>query len=332
MAGLICRTFLPRLAVLLAASCFLVSCAQASESQVSWLQQLEQQAMDSGISAETVHAALDDFAPNPRVEELSQKQPETTISFETYRRRIVTQARIKAGAELGRRYARELAAIEARTGVPPQIVLALWGIESSYGKNPGNFEIVNALATLVYEGNRVDFFRSELFAALRILDQEHLPVSALRGSWAGAMGQCQFMPSTYLKYAADGDGDGVRDIWKNPMDVMSSIAVYLAAEGWKRELTWGREVEVGESVDTSEIGLAQTHMLPEWAVRGVTSLDGMPLPARDLRASLVQPDGAGGESFLVYDNLRALMRWNHSTYFAVSVGLLADGIKGFEAQ
>jgi len=316
----------------LAGALTLASCAHtyplhAQQSQDVWLQQVEQQAIENGVSPATVHEALDNFAPNPRVVELDQKQPETTITFAAYRHNTITEGRVKKGAELMSRYADQLSAIEQHTGVPPQIVVALWGIESSFGQNMGDFETVNSLATLAYEGRRADFFRTELIAALHILDQEHMSSSELRGSWAGAMGQCQFMPSTYLKHAVDGDGDGRRDIWSNPIDVMASIAAYLASEGWQSDLTWGREVEAGDNIISSDIGLGQTHSLAEWSKKGVTSIDGSPLPSRDLQASLVQPDGADGSSFLVYDNIRALMRWNRSTYFAVSVGLLADAVK-----
>jgi len=319
----------------------LASCAHAQTAptetpiptDLNWLQLTEQQAIDNGVSPDTVHAALDTFTPNPHVIALDQKQPESTITFDAYRHNIITPARIKKGAELMQLYADQLRDIETRTGVPPQIVVALWGIESSFGQNMGDYETVNSLATLAYEGRRADFFRSELFAALHILDQEHLTASQLRGSWAGAMGQCQFMPSTYLKYAADGDNDGRIDIWTHPADVMASIANYLSAEGWKPDLTWGREVKADE-VDTSEVGLTVTHTLAEWAAAGVRNADGTALPKRDLSTSLIQPDGANGNgsdgaNFLVYDNFRALMRWNRSTYFATSVGLLADQIKGY---
>jgi len=141
------------------------------------------------------------------------------------------------------------------------------------------------------------------------------------------MGQCQFMPSTYLKYAVDADGDGRRDIWHDPLDVMGSIANYLVAIGWQRDMPWGREVAVTHAVDSADIGLGQRHSLAEWSAKGVTALDGSPLPPQDLQASLLQPDGADGDSFLVYDNLHTIMRWNHSTYFALSVGLLGDEIQ-----
>jgi len=181
--------------------------------------------------------------PNPRVIELDQKQPESAITFKAYRHNVVTPARIKKGAELARFYREELDALEAQTGVPPQIVVALWAVESSFGQDMGDFEVVNSLATLAYEGRRADFFRAELLSALRILETENMTPGDLRGSWAGAMGQCQFMPSTYLKYAVDVIGDGRRDIWNSDADVLASIANYLAQLGWQRDLPWGREVE-----------------------------------------------------------------------------------------
>ncbi len=289
----------------------------------SWLEQLKQQAINEGISPAVVHEALDAFIPNPRVVELDRKQPESTITFDTYRRNVISDSRIRKGADLMRVHAAPLAAIEQQTGVPAQVVVALWGIESSFGQNPGNFEVINSLATLAYEGRRSEFFRKELIAALRILEREKMTSGQLRGSWAGAMGQCQFMPSTYLKYAVDTHGDGKHDIWNDPMDVMASIANYLAAEGWKRGQPWGFEVK--GPVSLADVGLIQKRPLRQWSM--LVSKTGAALPESDLQASLVQPDGQNGPSFLVFDNTRALMRWNRSTYFAVSVGLLADGIK-----
>ncbi len=291
-----------------------------------WIRDTEQQAMADGVSPATVHAALDNFVPNPRVEELDRKQPETTITFDAYRHNVVGTVRIHKGADLMRDHAAQLATIEQRTGVPPQIVVALWGIESNFGQNMGGFETVNSLATLAYEGRRADFFRSELIVALHILDQEHMRPDQLRGSWAGAMGQCQFMPSTYWKYAVDADGDGKRDIWNSTDDALASIANYLSAIGWQRNLGWGHEVALAAPIDASEMGLGQSHSLAEWAAKGVTYPDGSALPQNDIEASLLQPDGVGTTAFLAFTNIPVVMRWNHSTYFALSVGLLSDGI------
>jgi len=278
----------------------LAACASGQLSPgetANWLQQTEQQAVADGVSETTVHEALDNFIPNPHVVELDKKQPETTITFAAYRHNVVTPARIQKGAEIMQQYAGELSTAEQRTGVPAEIIVALWGIESSFGQNMGNYETVNSLATLAFEGRRAAFFRSELFASLHILDQQHMHARDLHGSWAGAMGQCQFMPSTYLKFAVDGDGDGRIDIWNDPADVIASIANYLAAEGWQRGMGWGQQIkdnEIGEVPPTA----------------------------------LMQPDGVDGATFVTTDNIRAIMRWNHSTYFALSVGLLADGVKG----
>ncbi|MDD4617262.1 MAG: lytic murein transglycosylase [Alphaproteobacteria bacterium] len=274
-----------------------LSCAATplrTVSEIEWLQQIEQQAIEEeGISPEVVHRALDAFVPNPRVLELDHRQPESTITFETYIRGALNPTRINKGEELLALYEPELASIEAATGVPPQVVVALWAVESSYGMNMGNFEVINSLATLAFEGRRADFFRKELLAALRILEFERMAPEDLKGSWAGAMGQCQFMPSVYLKHAVDQNGDGHRDIWNSDLDVMASIANYLASEGWQRGLGWGHKIDR-------------------------TSAD---------PASLITPDGDDGPAFEVTDNFRALLKWNRSKYFALSVGLLADEMK-----
>jgi membrane-bound lytic murein transglycosylase B len=291
-----------------------------------WLSALQQDAIANGISPETARSALGVVMLDDRVVTLDQKQPEGTVTFDAYSRRIVSASRITTGHALLEKYSTELNEIGQRYGVQPQVIVALWGMESSFGRNSGDYNIVDSLVTLAYEGRRADFFRKELFNALRILDQEHIPATSLRGSWAGAMGQCQFMPSTYLRYAVDYNNNGVKNIWTEPTDVWASIANYIAAEGWKSDQTWGREVELQKDITASEIGLDHQHTLAEWQQWGVRSLDGSALPDKPLKASLIQPDGADGRSFLVYDNFRALMRWNHSTYFATAVGLLADRI------
>jgi membrane-bound lytic murein transglycosylase B len=321
------------LCLFFAAMVFFASCPEAAslrtKSEYLWLREIQEQAIEKGISPEVVHNALDDFTPNPRVVQLDQKQPESTITFKTYRRMNITPGRIEKGAALMRLYDKELATIEARTGVPPSIVVALWGLESNFGKNMGNFEVVNSLATLAYEGRRANFFRSQLFAALYILERENMAPAELLGSWAGAMGQCQFMPSTYLNFAVDENGDGQHDIWNDSLDALASIANYLAAEGWQRNLTWGGEVENG-NIDANDIGLNNTLSLREWTLKGVTTADGSPLPQRALRAAYVQPDGMGSSGFLVTDNIHTLLRWNRSIYFVLAVGLLADEIEEFD--
>jgi len=288
-----------------------------------WVQDMEQYAVDAGISLEVAREALGGFVPNERVIELDRRQPEGSVSFAAYKRNVITAARIRKGASLMQRYEKELSLAERKTGVPPHIVVALWGIESSFGQNTGGFNTINSLATLAYEGRRASFFQSELIAAMRILERNRIAADALSGSWAGAMGQCQFMPSTYLKYAVDGDADGMADIWDNPADVIASIANYLMAEGWDGNLTWGRAVNA-RRVSVAEIG--EMKSLEDWSNAGVVNTDGTHLPRRDLFATLIR---VGGEDFLVYGNFDAIMRWNKSKYFALSVGILADRIRGY---
>jgi len=300
---------------------------QQADPFQQWLRGVEAEAEQAGVSRAVAENALAQVSPDERVIERDSTQPEQTLTFATYREHIVTPDRVSEGRALVRQHAHLLKEISQRYGVPPEIIVALWGMESGFGRNIGGYNIVNSLATLAYQGRRANFFRSELINALKILDQEHMPASELRGSWAGAMGQCQFMPSTYLRYAVDYQGGGKRDIWHDQTDVFASIANYLAAEGWKPGTGWGRAVSLRKALPESETGLGIKHSLTEWTKRGVRDTAGKPLPNKPLQASLVQPDGPGGRSYLVYDNFRALMRWNRSSYFATSVGLLADSIR-----
>jgi membrane-bound lytic murein transglycosylase B len=300
---------------------------ESSANYATWLQGIEQEAVTDGVSPQVAHDALANAMLDERVVALDQKQPEKTVTFDHYVKHIVSEDRVEQGRDLLEENETVLKKISQHFGVPPQIIVALWGIESSFGQDSGRYNIVDSLVTLAYEGRRADFFREELIEALHILDQEHLPATALRGSWAGAMGQSQFMPSTYLRYAIDGDNDGRRDIWNDNLDVWASIANYLAAEGWSADQTWGREVMLQDDLKDSEIGLDHHRSLGEWTALGIVNIDGSNLPNKPLQASLIQPDGPDGRSFLVYDNFRALMRWNRSTYFATTVGLLADRMR-----
>jgi membrane-bound lytic murein transglycosylase B len=321
---------LSRVFLALMIACLVAMNAQAQTAMDpnyrSWLDQLEEDAIASGISRQTVMNALEQAILDERVIALDQKQPESTITFDSYVHRIVSQERIDAGQKRIEENSDVLNDIAQRYGVPSQIIIALWGMESSFGHYSGDYNVIDSLLTLAYNGRRAAFFRNELIEALRVLDEEHMSSLELRGSWAGAMGQCQFMPSTYLRFAIDYDKNGHRDIWDDKADVLASIASYLAAEGWLSGQTWGREVVLKRGVAPADLGLDHQYSLGEWARRGIRSLDGNPLPEKPLLASLIQPDGAEGRSFLVYENFHALMRWNHSTYFAISVGLLADGI------
>lgn len=299
--------------------------AQDADRFQTFLQNVGQEAIAAGVSPATVARALPSIEHDETVIELDRKQPEKKITFTQYVKNVITPQRIAKGQRLGQEYEAALKQLEQIYGVPPAMVLSLWGIESSFGANQGDFSVLSSLATLAYEGRRADFFRNELIEALKILDEEGMTPEQLTGSWAGAMGHAQFMPSTFRKFAMDGDADGHRDIWTDEVDAIASIARYLAAEGWQAGQSWGEEVRLTKPVAESETGPNVALDLATWQRYGVR-MSSNTLQKKDISASLIRPDGAGGRSFLVYDNFRALMRWNRSTYFATSVGLLADHI------
>lgn len=293
-----------------------------------WLAAFRQDARRQGISAAVLAGTLDKVRYLPQVIRLDHRQPERLISFRRYQARIVTPARIARGRLLYARYHRVLRSVGRRYGVSPRIIVALWGIETDFGVNTGGFLVVDALATLAYDGRRGDYFRTELLDALRIIDRHHFTRMQLRGSWAGAMGQSQFMPSSYLKYAVAYSGTGRADIWTNPADVLASTAHYLTAIGWTGGETWGRPVRLPPGFNRHAAGSDRRRSLDEWRRVGIEEPDGRSLPGGRRTASLVLPDGRGGAAFLVYGNYQALLNWNHSTYFAITVGLLADRIGG----
>lgn len=301
----------------------------AGRSFPEWLAAFRAEALRGGISQRTVDSALTGLGPLQKVIALDRKQPEHKITFAQYRKNVISQARIEKGRALLARHRAALENVEREYGVAPQYVVALWGMETSYGENTGGFGVVPALATLAWEGRRGDFFKGELLQALRIIDEGHIDAAHMRGSWAGAMGQNQFMPSSFKAFAVDADGDGRKDIWGTQADVFASTANYLARSGWKDGERWGRRVTLPKGFPQSLIGLEVKKPLMEWVKLGVHQPDGQPPPViPGMDASLVAPDGAGGPVYLVYDNYRAVMKWNRSTYFATSVGLLADAIAG----
>lgn len=292
-----------------------------------WLTELRQEAEAEGIGTATLERALAGLEPIERVVELDGRQIEGRIDFRTYKKRVLSDERVRRGRELIREHRALLEQVAADYGVQPRFIVALWGIESTFGAYEGSFPVVGALATLAYDGRRAAFFRRELLNALRILDNGDIGVDDMRGSWAGAMGQNQFMPSSYLDHAVDYDGDGRRDIWTSLPDVFASIANFLAEAGWNDRYTWGREVRLPGSSTDGVAGLDEARPLPEWQAGGVRRDDGGDLPVVAIEASLVRPDADAGPAYLVYDNFRVLMRWNRSTYFALTVGELSDLIR-----
>lgn len=299
-----------------------------------FLVEVRAEALQKGISQTTINQALTNLQPIQKVIDLDRKQPEGTMTFAQYRPRIVNQIRIDKGRELMRLHAKELAAAEQKYGVPREYIVALWGIETNFGTNTGGYDVVNALATLAWDGRRSDFFRKELMDALKIIDNGHITHDRMKGSWAGAMGQNQFMPSSFHRFAVDGNNDGKKNIWGDLSDVFASTANYLSTVGWKPGETWGREIKIPTSLQpainaeqNTGLNTRANRTLQEWKDLGVTQPNGQPIPVvQGMRGTIVQPDGDGTAAYLVYDNYKAFMHWNKSVYFATSVGLLANEI------
>jgi membrane-bound lytic murein transglycosylase B len=294
----------------------------AGEDFNSFIASVRRDAITEGIRAGTVDDALRSAEYLPHVIELDQKQPEHTMTLGGFLQKIVTPQKTADGrAALSENWPL-LSRVHQRFNVQPRFIVALWAVESDFGKVMGNYSVISSLATLAYEGRRSSYFRPELIAALRIIDQGNIRPEAMLGSWAGAMGQCQFMPSTFLHYAVDLDGDGRRDIWSDRADVLGSIANYIAQLGWHGDQSWGRAVVVPANFDARFAGLDIRRSTADWSRMGVQATDTTPLPG--IEASLVIQDGGSGPTLLVYDNFRTIMKWNKSTYFAAAVGMLAD--------
>lgn len=300
----------------------------------AYVEQLKAQALQQGISQQTIDSA---FATVHFVDHAisgDKNQLENKVTLDDYLRRVLTESKISQGQELYQQNSTALQKASGRYGVQPQYIMALWGMESGYGKIQGKDDVVSALATLAFEGRREAFFTKELMASLTIIDKGKATSEMLKGSWAGAMGQSQFMPSSYLRYGADGDGDGKIDIWNNIDDVYASTANYLSSEGWKNNQSWGQEITLPADFDSTQLGTKtnQMHSVSDWQKKGVVASDGKELPVSVTRAWIIKPDSDQGRAFMVYDNFRTIMHWNRSYYFAISVGMLADDIAQSNAQ
>ena len=311
---------------------------QTRPSFSDWLAELRAEALSRGLRDETVDQALATVdEPLPVVLERDRAQAETVLPLETYIARQTRASIVRNARQMAAHHGDLLKRIDERYAVPPQVIMAVWGIESNFGRFTGVRPIVAALATLAWDPRRSALFRSELFDALEILDRGYIELANMRGSWAGAMGQPQFMPSSYLKYAEDFDGDSRRDIWKSSPDIFASIANYLKGNGWVAGERWGREVKlsaeaertVAADVARRESGCrARREMtvalpLAEWQRMGVRQLDGSPLPKADFQASLVS---GSSRHFLVYRNYDVLLEYNCAHAYALSVALLSDRV------
>ena len=321
----------------------LASAATAAKTQAGfavYAKSLQQEALQRGYSAALVNEVFASLQFNPKAVVADKGQPEFVETLDTYLPKRVNKQRIDMAQKMYQQHRSELAKVEQKYGVPARFIVALWGLESAFGRITGNFSVPSALATMAYEGRREEFFKQEFFLALDILAQGHIGLAAMKGSWAGAMGHTQFMPSSFMKYAQDGDGDGHKDIWTNRADAFASIANYLKIEGWQPGVTWGRQVQLPENFDyalvipTGSKNRSQwlqwwaksERSLAEWQQLGVRTTDGKALPKRAINAALVMPDDKEGRAYLAYANYQTLMHWNRSYYFVSSVGYLADQI------
>lgn len=296
----------------------------ALESFDEWLANFRTEAIAGGISVDTLDAALKGLRPVPRVIELDRRQPEFRQGFWEYLNTRVSENRIKTGRQMLREHRDLLEKIRATYGVQPQFLVAIWGLETNFGSYTGGFQVIDSLATLAYDERRSSFFRKELFNALAILDEGHIKPSEMSGSWAGAMGQVQFMPSSFASFAVDADGDGRKDIWNSLPDIFESAANYLIGSGWNRGYIWGREALLPSGFKAETTGLDTEKTLAEWQELGIRLKDGRDLPSEDIKASIILPAGDDGPGFLVYNNYRAILRWNKSHNYAISVCHLAD--------
>lgn len=289
------------------------------------------EARRAGISEGVIEDILGKVERVERVIELDRDQPEFTRTFAQYYTARVTAERVRRGRALLAEHRDLLLDIQRQTGVPAQYLVAFWGLETNFGSYFGNVPVPDALATLACDPRRSRFFTAELMSALEIIDTGDVRPEAMVGSWAGAMGHVQFLPSVFLAHAVDADGDGRRDLWGSIPDAMASAARYLAASGWQPGLRWGRQVRLPDGFDFTLAGRDRRQPLGEWAGLGVTDAYGNPIPRLDLPASLLVPAGHDGPAYLVYGNFDVILRWNRSEYYAISVGRLADRLAGGDA-
>ncbi|MEY8199367.1 MAG: lytic murein transglycosylase [Colwellia sp.] len=302
---------------------------------------LKAEALAQGFSQALIDESFAEVKFHKRAVKADRSQPENIETLDTYLPKRVPKWKVDKARALYKEHQVLLNQIGEKYQVQPRFIVALWGLETNFGKFTGGYNVISALSTLAYEGRRETFFKKQLMAALTILAEGHITNENMKGSWAGAMGQNQFMPTSFLSYAVDGDADGKKDIWQNHADVFSSMANYLQKEGWSIELTWGRQVKLPKNFDYSlaipkNTGSRKNWLkawsdtertLSQWQALGVRRSDGTNLPNVDIKAALVFPDDENGRVYLAYDNYKSLMHWNLSYYFVSSVGHLSDRIK-----
>ena len=301
--------------------------AKAESTFLPYIDGVKAEALKAGIRAGTLEAAFRGIrVPNARVIELDRKQPEFTLTWEQYRAKVISDARIARGREHFARHRALITEVCAKYRLSPGPLMGIWGLESGYGQFTGGFNVIESLVTLAWEGRRGAFFRGQLMNALRIIDAGDIPAERMLGSYAGAMGQPQFMPDSFVRLAVDWDGNGRRDLWNEVGDILASIANYLSKSGWVAPLGWGQKVSLPAGFDAALAGRDNRRAVAEWARLGVRARGGV---AGEVMAAVVLPDGAGGEAFLVFQpNFQAIRRYTPSDFYALAVGLIGDAVVG----
>lgn len=311
------------------AACWLLLFAPSAianqQNWQSWVAEVRKQALGEGISAELFDEAFADIRePSRQVKSLARSQPEHRLTFTKYLNTRADNYRIAMGKKNYSKNKVILDEVAAHFGVDPCFIVSFWGMETSYGTYMGNFPVIKSLATLAYDSNRPDFFRKQLFLALHIVNDGHVSLRHFKGEWAGASGQPQFLPSSWVEYAVDYDGDGRKDIWESKPDVFASIANYMKKNGWQTGQPWAIRVKLPARFDYTLEGKTIVKPVSEWNALGVRTEKGEPLPYQDLEASIVQPHG--GPVFLAFPNYKMILRYNNSIYYAGAIGYMADKI------
>ena len=285
---------------------------------------ISNEAIQNGISKKVLTEYKKKVSFIPRVIELDRSQPEFKLSLKQYLNRVVTPLRIKKANKKYKENKKILNVVAKHYGVQSRFIVALWGIETDFGRLTGGFSVVSALTSLAFDGRRHDYFKKELLNALKIINDGHISMNKMTGSWAGAMGQNQFMPSSFINYAKDWNMDGAKNIWTSKPDVFASAANYLKKVGWSNKVTWGRKVYIGNL--NKNFNSKKFYLLKQWNKKGVLNENKEKLPQVNVKARLIVPDNYGNYGYLVYSNFESLLNWNRSNYFAIAVGKLSDSI------
>jgi membrane-bound lytic murein transglycosylase B len=303
--------------------------AEAAQTFGQWIERFWPTARAAGIKRETYDRAFKDMTPDPKVIEAANFQPEYKKPIGEYVDRVVSDKRVTGGKQKLEENKALLDILEKRYGVDRTIIVAIWGVESNYGTQPGDMNVIRSLATLAYYNTKAGFARQQLITALKILQRGDISVEAMNGSWAGAMGHTQFIPTTYQSYAVDYDGDGKRNIWNDVPDALASTASYLRHSNWQPGQTWGYEVTLPKGLNPKKYSERTLKSIAAWEKVGIRRVNGEPFPRPGDKAGLYAPAATAGPAFLVLNNFRSILRYNNATSYALGVGHLSDRLKGY---